>query len=183
MSTKHTTKRFLAFVGVSVAAAALMLGSCAEGGSGGGGGGSVVFLDRTLQGNFNGKAYTFVSGYAAKNYFDAGAYDLWLYNKAPASGVDPWTYGAYPFSGYLEVMATVPAAVGRTDLYWDTSTGENETVTLYDPDDNSYNIIATIGAVEITAIDTAAGTVTGRIAADGGGGDEVNGNFVVRLRP
>jgi hypothetical protein len=80
-------------------------------------------------------------------------------------------------------MATVPAQVGRTDLYFDMETWKNETVNLYDPDDNSLNIKAHIGAVEITAIDTTAGTVTGRIAASNGEGDEVNGNFTVKIAP
>jgi hypothetical protein len=140
MISIRNTKQFMVLVGASVAAAVLMLGSCAGSGAGSGDDGEVVFLDRTLQGNFNGKSYTFVSGYATESYSTAGAYDLRLYNLAPEGGVDPWAFGAYPSSGYLEVMATVPATVGRTDLYWDLNTGENETVTLYDPDNGTTSI-------------------------------------------
>ena len=173
-----------------VMAAVFMLIAC-DSGSGGGDdgddgddeGAEVVFLDQNLQGEFNGKTYTFVSGYAEDSYFEAGSYDLELYNIEPEEGLDPWAPTAYPFDGYLQVMATVPAEIGRTDLFIDLTAGESKTVTLFDPDDNSLNIIAHIGAVEITEIDTAAGTLSGRIAASNGDGDEVNGNFTVPIAP
>ncbi len=162
-------------------AAALGLLSCDP--SGGGDDDGVVFLDQTLQGEINGKAYTLVSGYAEESYFTPGEYYIELYNIATIGGADPWALGAYPFDGYLKVMTSVPAKVGRTDLIFDLKTGESKTVTLYDPDDDSLNIIAHIGAVEITAIDTEAGPLTGRMAATNDEGDEVNGNFTVPIAP
>lgn len=177
-------RTYKALLAAACIVAALALSACDASGGSDDDGGEVVFLDQNLQGEFNGKAYTFVSGYAEESYFTAGEYDIDLYNIEPGVGKDPWDIGAYPFGGvYLKVMATVPAKVGRTDLYFDKKTWENKTVTLYDPTDNSLNILAHIGAVEITAIDTTAGTLTGRIAASNGEGDEVNGNFTVRIAP
>jgi hypothetical protein len=89
-------------------AAALALLSCDPAGGSDDDGGEVVFLDQTLQGEFNGKAYTFVSGYAEESYSTPGEYDINLYNIATDEGADPWSLGAYPFGGYLEVMASVP---------------------------------------------------------------------------
>jgi hypothetical protein len=171
-------KTFKTFSTLMMIAASVALMSC-DTGSNDDDGNAVVFKDQTLQGTFNNKPFSFVSGTVEASTFETGSYDLDLYNVA-STGTGSWG-PTYPFSGYLKVMTTVPAKIGRTDLSFSFDGSDNHTVTLYDPDAGSLNIIATIGAVEITAIDTAAKTVTGRIAAKDEEGNEVNGNFTATL--
>jgi hypothetical protein len=162
-------------------AVALSLMACDTSGNGGRDD-EVTFLDRTLQGTFNGKSFTFVSGYAEDSYSQPGFYDLKLYNVNPNDGNMPWDLFAYPSTNYLKVMATVSATTGRTDLFFNLETGANKTVIFFDSI-GSYNIHAHVGSVEISSIDLVAGTVTGHIAASDEDGNEVNGRFTVPIAP
>jgi len=172
----------------ALAVSALLVLSCGNpasgNNSGDNSGGDWEFLNRNLQGNFNGKAYEFVSGYAEESYWDVGAFDIYLYDIPVSDGLDPWSFFAYPMDvEQLRVSATVPAAVGVTELFFNMTTWENKTVNLYDLQDESLNILVHIGAVEILEINETEGTVSGRISASNGQGDSVNGNFTVPIAP
>lgn len=182
-------KRTNPFSATAIFASLLLLAACPSPSSDSGGDDADYpdFIDQNLQGEFNGKEFSFVSGYAEDSYWEDGAYDLEFYNREPDGGVDPWTLGAYPSigeGGYLEVMTTVPAAVGTYELSF-TWSDDDRTVTLFDPDegDVGLNIIVGIGAVEITEIDLDEGTLTGRMVATDGDGNEINGNFTLPIAP
>jgi hypothetical protein len=179
-------KRTNPLVAAAYFAATLLLAACPSPSSDSGGDDADYpdFIDQNLQGEFNGKEFSFVSGYAEESIFEDGAYDLQLYNTAPEAGLDPWSLLAYPDGHDLEVMVTVPGEVNTTEFYWDMDTGESQTATLVDWNESPVlNIIVTSGAVEITEIDLADGTLTGRMVATDGEGNEVNGNFTLPIAP
>ena len=175
MKTIFLRKRFSFVAGMMAILAILSFSSCdpGSGGPGDDSSGDTGFIDQNLQGKINGKTYAFVSGEVEESPFNPGSLDFDLYN-IPRDDTLPF---GYPFGGYLKVMFNVPAQVGKTSLFWNLSTGENETLTLYDPDAGSYNHIVTEGSIEIlTLTDT---EITGRIWANGDTENTVNGNFTV----
>jgi len=140
---------------------------------------SFDILDQTLQGQFDGKSFSLVSGYAEDEYFSPTDCEVELFNVAPASGLSPWDIGAYPSgSGYLEVGFSVPQAVGTYKL----SLGP-QTATLYDPANDHLNIICDEGSIRIDSI--SGGYITGAIAARQSDDHDqyVNGNFSVPIKP
>lgn len=138
-----------------------------------------------LQGTFNGKAFTFVSGYAEASILEPDAYELIFCNIKPLNGLSPWESEAYPVDDpYLSIGTTVPARVGTTKLV--ASGGEeNRWVLLIDRGDPEglKTIPAYTGSVEITSIDKEKGTLSGRMSASGGEGNEVNGTFTIPIAP
>ncbi|HCM25436.1 MAG: hypothetical protein A2Z99_18210 [Treponema sp. GWB1_62_6] len=151
-------------------------------------GGNIAFIDQPLQGTVNGAAYVVVSGWAEDSYFEPGSYDIELYDIQPAGDLDPWSLGAYPIfdDSFKKIMITVPAVVGKYDLFWNLSTGDMQSVTLYDPaadGGEGMNYILLKGAVEILEIDTANGILRGRLAATNDDEVTINGNFEIPIEP
>ncbi|HOX31565.1 MAG TPA: hypothetical protein PLB91_04500 [Spirochaetales bacterium] len=182
---RRNTSRTLPLLLV-LSVAALLLAGCPSGG-GGGGDDTYEIIDQPLQGNFNGKVFDYNSGYAEADD-ETGEYHFYLYNVEPADGFQPWEAGAYLGSEYLEVLFSVPQAVGTYDLYFDLydwSSEENQTVTLYDPIDDSLNILCDLGSIRIDSIDTVSGIIQGAIAArpSDDGSDWVNGTFAIEIEP
>ncbi|MEO9966057.1 MAG: hypothetical protein ABJF11_09725 [Reichenbachiella sp.] len=135
------------------------------------GGPAYEFTNQNLQGQINGKSWSFVEGVAEVSPFDDTKLSIELGAEELESPCD-----LFALSG-LRVFFSIPHEVALTELNFSLEEG-GQTVTLFDPD-GTLNIIATEGAVEILTItDT---EVTGRIdAREGGGGEDgVNGNFSV----
>jgi hypothetical protein len=79
------------------------------------------------------------------------------------------------------VFFTVPNAVGLYKLKFSFSGGtDNQTATLFDTEE-TLNVIATEGAIEILTITTA--EVTGRLDVRSDANNYINGNFTVTLCP
>jgi hypothetical protein len=158
-----------------LAAMALLVG-CSTGGESDT---SLEISDLVLEGTIEGKSFTFESGYAEDSIWDPGVdYFVELYNIAPSTP-NPWDLDAYS-SPYQKVSFSVPQAVGTYDLYWNFSTGEYQTVTLYDTDSGT-NYICTEGSIRIDSI--AGGVITGGLVALSDDANYVNGIFSVNIAP
>jgi len=139
---------------------------------------SFDIRDQTLQGQFDGKSFSLVSGYAEDSYPSGTEYEIDLFNVAPKTS-NPWDGGAYPSgSVYLEVAFSVPQAVGTYKL----SLGP-QTATLYDPANDHLNIICDEGSIRIDSI--SGGYITGAMAARQSDDHDqyVNGTFSVPIKP
>lgn len=130
------------------------------------------FKDQNLQGQINGKSWTFVDGNAEVNSFDDTRLSIELGAEALE---DPCDF--FSISG-LRVFFSVKNEVTLTELNFSLDDEGGQTITLFDPEGNQ-NIIATAGAIEILTI--TATEITGKMDAryEGDGGDGVNGNFSV----
>lgn len=129
------------------------------------------FKDQVIQGQINGKPWSFVEGSAEISPFDDSDLSIELGAEDLEDPCD--IFG----SSGLRVFFTITNKVGLTELNFSFEEG-GQTVTLFDPE-GTLNIIATTGAVEILSISNT--EVSGRIDAryEGDSGDGVNGSFTV----
>jgi len=170
----------------------LFLLSCGTGTSGTTPGSSASFIDQPLQGTHSGISWTLASGFAESDFFEDGAWSFKLYNVLPNSGYESYESFAYGSLDYKELMFSLPGdsetglpLVGRTNLYFNTTTSDIKSCTFYNTE-NSLNTIATNGAIEILSVETGTNaSVTGRMHVwyDSSGEFEVNGNFTVPINP
>jgi hypothetical protein len=163
---------------ISAIALIALFGCGGSGGSGGSGGGYDI-VDQPLQGVIEGNSYTFASGYAS---VFSGECFCELYNIAPPTGTDPWSY-FYP-SPYQSVIFSIPMAVGTYTLKFDFSGGPTQTATLYNTL-TSMNTICDQGSIRIDSIDLGGGVMKGAIAArqSGDSSSWVNGSFTIPIEP
>lgn len=132
---------------------------------------SYTFIDQNLQGKIGGNAWTFVAGNAEDSYFTEGNLSIDLYPSeldTPCGFIWDVDY----------VMFEIPKEVGIYELYFDLSSFDGYTVTLFETE-GTMNNIATEGAVEIISIDETSGTITGRMDVRADGDNQVNGNFTI----
>jgi hypothetical protein len=134
---------------------------------------SYEFKDQNLQGKIGGEAWNFKNGTAEVSYFDSSEIDIDLYQDTSSN-----ICNTYITDGD-KIFLSVPHKVGVHELSIDFSSGNSQTVTLYDRE-NTMNYIASQGAVEILTIDTSSSmTLTGRMDARVDDDTYVNGNFTV----
>ncbi len=131
------------------------------------------YVDQTLQGQINGKPWTFASGRITKPRPDETSqrWDVSMLSDARENLCDEFQVRS---TNELDVIFSVPAlAVARTDMGFGES---GQTVTLVDGSlEIPLNTIAVAGFVEFTAVGAA--TVEGKMVADGDDDDVVNGKF------
>jgi hypothetical protein len=131
------------------------------------------FLDQDLSGKIEGESWTLGDGYADITGEGTEAkLHVTLLLPHEGAGCDLMADGD-------RVLFSFPLYAGLHVLKFDFNDLENNrTVTLFD-DEETMNVIASVGAVEITSItDT---EITGRIDARADDDNFVNGNFAVSL--
>ena len=132
---------------------------------------AASFQNQTLQGEFNGTAWTLASGKAEVSFFDSEQLSIEMTNQNTEDVCD-----AFSLDGNT-VLFSVMNAVGLYEICFKLDgSGSDQTITLFD---GTTNNIVTSGAVEILTItDT---EVTGRIDGRFDDNNFVNGNFSVPL--
>lgn len=134
---------------------------------------SYKFKNQTATGKIEGVSWTFVEGKAED---DGDNFSIELMLDQTDSPCDVF---AFP-DGDL-VMFTIPNVVGLYKLKFSLSGGSDlRTATLFDSEE-TLNIIATEGAIEILTI--TASEVTGRLDVRSDDNNYINGNFTVSLCP
>lgn len=136
---------------------------------------SYAFKDQDLAGEIEGDSWTYEDGFVEEGTFDGEEIldiNLFLAQEDPACET-------FQREGD-EVFFFVPNAVGLYKLSFDLNAFDGQTVTLLD-DEETLNVIATEGAIEILTITET--EVTGRIDARADGQNFVNGNFTVSFCP
>jgi hypothetical protein len=126
------------------------------------------FKDQDLSGKIENVAWTYEEGTADANG-NTLSIDLFL------DQVDP-VCELFGFPEGNQVFFTVPNQVGVYELKFDFSGSDNQTVTLFVPEE-VLNIICSKGAIEILSISDT--EVTGRIDARSDENNYINGNFTV----
>jgi hypothetical protein len=136
---------------------------------------SYSFKDQDLSGEIEGDSWTYEDGFVEEGtYEDEEVLDISLF-------LDQGVPACETFSREGDqVFFFVPNAVGLYKLNFDLSSFDGQTVTLFD-DEETLNVIATEGAIEILSITET--EVTGRIDARADGNNHVNGNFTVSFCP
>ncbi|MEQ8551384.1 MAG: hypothetical protein RIC06_15980 [Cyclobacteriaceae bacterium] len=127
------------------------------------------FKDQNLQGQIDGIDFNLGDG--AVDSFN-GELSFNLYSDQESTAVCE----LFGFGDFVQVFFAIPAETGVLELFINFSSGEGETVTMFNPD-GSLNIIATVGAVDITEITET--TVSGRMDIKYDGSSFLNGNFTV----
>ena len=129
------------------------------------------FKDQILQGKIEGKTYQFKDGYFEESFFEEDKFSIQMYDvNEPDDACDVFS------SDFVQVFFSIPKEVGLYKLKFNLSTFTGQTATLYDPDE-SLNVIATEGAIEILTISET--EITGRMDARADNRNFVNGDFSV----
>ena len=156
----------------SIIALATILALVACGDDDGGTGSSFDFIDQNLQGTIDGQSYNYGEGFVDETTInDLNRLSFSLYDISE-DFTDVCDFNG--FGNEVNVFFNTPAEVGLYELSLDLQNFEGQTVTLFNPD-NTLNIIASTGAVEILTITST--QVTGRIDARVDGDNTINGNF------
>jgi hypothetical protein len=140
------------------------------------GGDAPDFVEQTLQGKINGKAWTFAAGRVEKPSADSSD-PSWTFELVSEAKTDVCSeFGTVSSSDKLGIIfSTKELAVGRKNLAF---SEDGQTITLFDSNEQpTRNSVASDGFLEVTAI--AAGSVQGKMVAYFDENDVVNGNFTV----
>lgn len=132
------------------------------------------FINQNLQGTIDGIPFTLKGG-RFEDGFEENEISIDLYDTNEQGDICSILFGEF-----VNVFFSIPRAVGLYELSFNLDSFDGRTVTLYNPD-NSLNIIATEGAVEILSISDT--QVTGRMDVRFDEENAVNGNFTVELCP
>lgn len=147
----------------------VFIGACSDDESDNGNGG-FEFIDQPLQGKIAGADWTFVIGSVIVSTFNSEEY---RYSLLSTSIDNSELCDSFAHTGD-RIFFFIPQEEGVFELSLDQS------VAMFD-EENTDNIIATDGAVEILSIDRDTGVITGRIDARFDGNNFVNGNFTATL--
>ena len=138
-----------------------------------------------VSGTIAGDSFTFVSGYAGPNTTDSSIWIVYLFPKAPATGMDPWDAAAYEdVYPYLDSSFKTSLVPGEFTVSTyagaakDKEIGINGWVTSLD------NILFDSGTLIIDEFDLTNGKVSGKVFADTRNeSSTINGTFEVSVDP
>lgn len=129
------------------------------------------YVDQTLQGKIGNQSWEYMDGkFTESSFGSTKQYAVTMYAQkdstlCKAFGVKQWD----------KIIFSCPMETGKYDLKLDlTGSSDSRTVTLYSAKDEINNI-ATKGYYEITAIDTAAGTMNIKMVVEADSENKVNG--------
>lgn len=125
------------------------------------------FKDQNLQGKIDGIDFNLGDG-VVDLFNEELSFNLYSDQESTAA------CDLFRFGEFVQVFFTIPDETGLVELFINFSSGDGESVTMFNPD-GSLNIIATVGAIEITEISQT--TVSGRMDIKYDVNNYVNGNF------
>jgi hypothetical protein len=144
--------------------------------------------DQVLQGTYADEAFSFVSGYAMTSQLNPESWIVWLYNKLPQAGMDPWDSGAY--DGYSDLVSVVfllgRDSTAKSYLVEITASHGVSSIILIGISSTGCTDYFHEGVLSVTDINHTAGTISGGMDAHSDnmcGKGEVNGTFTVPIEP
>lgn len=127
------------------------------------------FIDQNLQGEIEGEAWELLAGSAINSFGDTTTLYVEMFAMASDNPCADFNLDGN------RVIFHIPKAEGLYELSFDWSEN-SQTITLYH-DATGVNAVASEGAIEITLIDEVNGLYEGRVVAEAGAGNSINGNF------
>lgn len=134
--------------------------------------GTTAVKSQSLTASFEGKPWSFKSGYSSKSFFKESELSFTFTDTLASDTCFLFTYGRN------KIITTLPAKKGTYQLGLG---GSQPTVTFYVANGNK-NYVATTGTVEITSIDTVTtNLISGRMSVSYNNNFNANGNFTVKF--
>ncbi|XOV93067.1 MAG: hypothetical protein ACFHWX_23075 [Bacteroidota bacterium] len=138
-----------------------------------GNGPTYDFKDQNLQGKIDGIDFNLGDG-AVDLFNEELSFNLYSDQESTAA------CDLFGFGDFVQVFFAIPEETGLLELNLNLSSGDGETVTMFNPE-NSLNVIATEGAIVITEITET--TVSGKMDIQFDEDNFINGNFTAEFCP